>query len=120
MPTILQCVKAAREELKFLKGNGEKYWTLGLCAFGSRLLIEELEASGWKARMVRGRYMNADEDYLTRSPLIDGDFWNGFLHHWVECNDVIIDITADQFHDKNRKQIVVLPVGHEFYKKEAA
>lgn len=91
----------------------------GTCQDITKELVGELQKQGFSAKRVGGYYHNISEDFI---PITEEDYefpieyWK---HWWVEVNNTIVDVTADQFHpsEENEYRIVITDVSDPDYER---
>ncbi len=97
---------------------------VGACRSASHELAEELRADGFPARAEFGTYHGIGEGYpalvASRSgEPFDDDFDDdgSWLHWYVVCGDLIVDVTSDQFHpdEPGAPRVVVTDLGDDRY-----
>jgi hypothetical protein len=124
---IALAVRAKRAEWN----DNEPYWSVGDCLGASEELALALTSNGYSAVPYRGYYNDCDETYPDillehsldgpenlRMQEFDFDSWDGrWTHWWVVCGDVIVDITADQFHllGEDGYEVVITSLGDSDY-----
>jgi hypothetical protein len=106
---IFEIAAEFRAELEeFLGIEDDPDCMVGRCRDASRELAERLLRSGIEARAVFGRYLEVADGYAdlvaSRSePSLDAcdvscdDEDGAWLHWFVVCGDLLVDVTADQF-----------------------
>ena len=102
----------------------------GRCQDISPLLAQYLKDNGFEAHSVFGKYNNVSDEFSPDMTNWDTDdieyyldtFDNTWLHHFVivthNKKKYIVDVTADQFHDKEEKndyKVVVEDYPHSYY-----
>jgi len=129
---ILRVATAERAKLAaYWNEDGDNdYWPIGECRSASSQLAEALNTAGFPAKAVMGTYSGCCDAYpdLISEHSIDGltddfdhDDWDGsWLHWWVVCDEYIVDITADQFHDIDREtyEVVITSKNDPLYQGE--
>ena len=97
---------------------------VGACRSASHELAEELRADGFPARAEFGTYHGIGEGYpalvAARSGEPSGDDFEddgSWLHWYVVCGELVVDVTSDQFHpdDPNAPKVVVTEFGDDRY-----
>jgi hypothetical protein len=106
----------------------DSFWSVGNCRDAAKTLCEALVAAGFQAEAVFGTYLCCDPSYpeIVAKHSADGldpeddlaDWDGSWVHWWVKCRDVIVDITADQFHPSERTdyRVVVTPKTNSCYR----
>jgi hypothetical protein len=90
---ILQIAQQTRDAIL-----GEFSCTTAVCLEASKALSEKLNEAGYNAKVVEGTFEIdfPDQEYYDEE---DEDMYIP-KHFWVEVNNKLLDITADQFQDE--------------------
>jgi len=103
----------------------QSLWSLGLCQNVSRDLKKALDEVGISSDLRHGMYYGAEESYAgllaadrDESPEECEDWDGGWTHWWVIADDLIIDLTADQFHpsEPEEYEVVITTAGDPVYR----
>ena len=124
---IYACAKFVRAGLKkyYVDEAVNKHtWSIGRCREASVNLRETLRKIGIDSRTWHGMYYGADDSYASIIALEKSEYpeetedWDGgWTHWWVIVENIIVDITADQFHPEKSEDygIVITNVGDKSY-----
>ena len=85
-----------------LKYQGKHDCFSGACQENAAALTKKLRQAGYNARSQTGVYVTDDPIWLANN---EPDDWS---HDWVVVGNVIVDVTADQFHPSNPQKYRVI------------
>lgn len=103
----------------------QSLWSLGLCQNVSRDLKKALDEVGISSGLRHGMYYGAEDSYADLlaahrgEPPEECEKWDGgWTHWWVTVGDLIIDLTADQFHPTEPEdyEVVITTCGDSSYR----
>jgi hypothetical protein len=104
---LLALVNQYRSEIEaYADWSEDKSCFTGMCSTYAKELAGILRDNGFAdAIAVSGYYNDVDDEYLDFVNTNDDELsnWdNKWKHWWVRLGDIIIDVTADQFHPSER------------------
>lgn len=92
---IYEIAKKVREQIQLEIGNKD---LKGFCKYCSNKIRLLLRLKGYRTKLIKGRFMVESPDLVSIDPIYWGSEDTYYPpHYWVEIDNLIIDVTADQF-----------------------
>ena len=126
---IKACARRIRDaEKKYYLGDerldSPEIWSVGVCRNASEQLQKALDEIGIQSRLYFGLYYGSEDAYQELiaakrgEPPEEIENWGGgWTHWWLIIEDLILDITADQFHpsEPENYEIVITALNDTAY-----